>query len=201
MNAARALHHLDARDRDPTCPRQGVLTTGIPALDALLPTGGWPRGALVEIIVPDEYCDALAPLLPVLAHLSREERWLGMLAPPYRSLASFVGNSAIDTSRLLQINQHPGRSGLWTLEQMLRSGTCSAVLAWPVCDTELIAKRLQKAAAIGNTLGFLFSLERHAKYNSRLDLRLRFEVTDTGRRMVSLLNGCGDQAGEPACLP
>jgi len=201
MNTARALHHLDARDRDPACPRQSVLTTGIPALDTLLPTGGWPRAALVEIIVPDKYCDALAPLLPVLAHLSREERWLGMLAPPYRSLAGFIGNSAIDTSRLLQINQHPGRSGLWTLEQMLRSGTCSAVLAWPTCDTELIAKRLQKAAAIGNTLGFLFSLERHTRHNSRPGLRLRLEVTDAGRHMVFLLNGRGDRAGEPVCLP
>ena len=90
----------------------------------------------------------------------------------------------INASHVLQVNQHPGRSGLWTVESMLRSGDCAGVLAWPGCDTELMDKRLQKAAEQGRSLCVLFRYESLATHPSGVDVRLKVEVSEGGRAVT-----------------
>ncbi|MGD2137024.1 MAG: hypothetical protein PVJ66_10470 [Gammaproteobacteria bacterium] len=190
MHTAGGLHHLDARDRRPRARPGQVFSTGIPVLDELLPGGGWPRVGLIEFIVTNEFADAMVVLLPVLARLSREARWLAMVAPPYQSRSCLYTDPDINPERLLQVNPHPGRSGLWTAESMLRSGTCSMVMAWPGSITELTGRRLQRAAAIGRALGILFRQEQPSGRPSCAEVRLRLETGVRGQTLY-LLDGCG----------
>jgi cell division inhibitor SulA len=159
MNTQPGLHHLHARDNRNSCNKRTpsqTLSTGIKALDALLPAGGWPKHGLVEIIVQGVYADPMDVLLPVLSGLSREGRWLAMVTPPHYARMRVNTHPAMDTASVLQINPHKGRSGLWTLESLMRAGHCRVVMAWPACRTELMEKRLARAATLGRSLGVLF---------------------------------------------
>ena len=149
--------------------------------------------------MPDEHTDALSLFLPVLARLSQQERWLGMVVPPYRARARVLSDTSVDAMRIQQINPHKGRSGLWTLESLLRSGNFSVVMAWPGCATELMAKRLEKAAGIGRSLGILFRIETQAGTASRIGLRLQLE-TDIAGRAVYLLDEQGNRLSGAATV-
>jgi len=66
---------LERRDiwRGDSLNRAGapVVSSGFPALDAELPGGGWPAGALTEILPAHEGIGELRLLGPALASLSR----------------------------------------------------------------------------------------------------------------------------------
>jgi cell division inhibitor SulA len=203
MAAAKKLHHLNAWEKSPghrpRATNPVTIPAGVAALEELLPGGGWPQAGLVEITVPDDHTDAMALLVPALARFGQQERWLGMLAPPCIPRARLLSDPAIDPLRLMQINPHPGRSDLWTLEQMLRSGHYSLVMAWPTCNTELVVRRLQQAAVAGNTLGIVLRYARFGRNVSTLGLRLRLEVTVDGT-LLYLLDGQGERRSKLVVL-
>jgi hypothetical protein len=116
---------------------------------------------------------------------------LAMVTPPFEARASLYTDPDINANRLLQVNPHPGRSALWTVESLLETGACAAVLAWPGCNTELMGKRLQKAAAQGRSLCLLFRYEGLATRCSAVDLRLRLDVSPAGR-VLYRVNGRGE---------
>jgi cell division inhibitor SulA/protein ImuA len=191
MKTAGKLHHLNAWERK-TAPSKSLVTpTGIDGLDDLLPCGGWPKGGLVELIVPDEYTDVISLLMPALVRLSRQGRWLAMVTPPHQTRKRLFTDTDLNPVRVLQLNPHPGRSALWTVESMLSSGTCGAVLAWPHCNTELMDRRLQKAAARGKALGILIRYEGLSVPPSGVDVRLKLEMDAEGG-VVYLVNNQGE---------
>ncbi len=192
MNTAPALHHLNAWERNSSRGSSLVTPTGTPALDELLPGGGWPKAGLIEITVSDEHTDTISLLLPALTRLSQQGRWLAMVTPPYQPRARIFTAAGMNTSKVLQVNPHPGRSGLWTVESMMRTGHCSVVMAWPDCDTELMEIKLKKAASIGKTTGILFRQERISTHTSIADIRLKLDVGESGK-VVYLLDGEGDK--------
>jgi cell division inhibitor SulA len=190
MNTARQLHHVNAWERTSAIPASRITTSGIPALDGLLPGGGWPKVGLVELVVPDAQTDAMPLLLPALARISQQGRWITMVNPPHQARLQLCTAAEVNAARILQVNPHPGRSALWTMESMLRSRDCGVVMAWPPCYTELMGKRLQKAAALGRALGILCRQERQVTPVPGVDLRLRLEDNPAGT-VVYRLNGQG----------
>ena len=116
MNTAPALHHLNAWESNASRGSSLVIPAGSAALDDLLPAGGWPKAGLVEITVPNACADAISLLLPALVRLSQQGRWLVMVTPPYQPRVQIFTAAGMNTSRVLQVNPHPGRSGLWTVE-------------------------------------------------------------------------------------
>lgn len=200
MKSVRKLHHLNAWENH-TVPLSSlasppassrVTATGIDGLDGLLPGGGWPQGGLVELIVPDEYTDILSLVMPALVQLSWQGRWVAMVAPPCQTRARLFTDVHLNPARVLQVNPHPGRSALWTAESMLQSGNCSVVLAWPNCNTELMDRRLQKAAVNGKALGILVRYEGlSTPPPSCADVRLKLELGAEGK-VVSLVNNQGE---------
>ena len=190
MKRSPALHHLNAWDRQSN-RQQPVIPAGIPELEGLLPAGGWPKRGVIEIVVPDDYTDVSSLFLPALARLGRQSRWLGMVAPPYWARARLLTATSLNTARILQVNPHQGRSGLWTLESLLRSANFSVVMGWTGCTTELMAKRLEKAASIGHSLGILFRVATQPVSVSSIGLRLQLKI-DTAGRAVYLLDEQGN---------
>ena len=103
----------------------GALPTGYPRLDARLPGGGWPRAALVELLVERHGIGELGLLMPVLARLSAPApadgayagvsvaqgtpRWLCWVAPPLLPYAPALAAQGIALERVLLV--HPPSGG------------------------------------------------------------------------------------------
>ncbi len=173
--------------------------TGFAALDDHLAAGGWPHGALTELLPERAGVGELRLLMPVLARLSQGPRWVAWIDPPYVPHAAGLYASGVDLAHTLVVHPRPGeqRAGepsrkrpnesLWALEQALASGTCSAVLAWPGALTPKAMRRLQLAAERGGTLGFLFRGPREADNQvTHAALRLALSPSRGGLRIDTL---------------
>jgi hypothetical protein len=148
--------------------------TGYPELDALLPGGGWPRGALIEILPASVGSGAMELVLPVLARLSTGSRWIVLLDPPFRPFAPGFAGHGVRLERLLWVRPRQETECLWAMEQALRSGACSAVLGWPgVAMPRDAVRRLQLAAEAAEVPGYLFLSPAAAGQLSAAALRLQ----------------------------
>ena len=148
-----------------------AVATGFAVLDAHF-AGGWPRGAITEILC-DDCAGALKLLMPALATLSRRSNWLVLVSPPHIPYAPGFAACGVDLSRLLLVQPKNPQERLWALEQALRGGAGSAVLAWPERLTGAVLRRLQLAAETGHSSGFLFRPAAAAAQASAAALRLR----------------------------
>jgi hypothetical protein len=174
-------------DRGVGGPRD-VVPTGFAALDAALPGGGWPRGALLEVLAARQGIGELSLLVPALGALSREGRRLAWVDPPYVPYAPALTSRGIDLEGVLLVRTDLGEEGLWAAEQALRSGACGAVLAWPresLVDGRAL-RRLQLAAESGSSWGVLFRPARRAAEPSPAPVRVLLEPGLSGV-VVSLL--------------
>ncbi len=175
------------------------LATGFEELDALLPGGGWPVGRVTELLVPQEGVGALQLLLPALAEISQQKRWVAWIAPPYIPYAPGLAAAGVDLSRMLLVHPRRGGDGLATVERSLRSGTCAAVLAWPTVGAGAALQRLQAAAAEGQSMGILFRPDQLASHGSPIDLRLRIS-RQPDAVAVRVLKRRGGRYSEPVSV-
>ena len=179
-----------------------ALSTGFAALDAELPGGGWPRGAITEILLPQEGIGELRLVLPALAALSQGDRWLTWIAPPHIPYAPALAAQDIDLSRLLLVHPRQPADGLWALEQALRSPTCGAAVGWthalPALHEHHL-RRLQLAAEDNGAWGLLFTPLSQASTRSPAALRLRLEASRQGL-VVHILKRRGEGTPAPVSL-
>lgn len=171
------------------------VASGFPELDAELPGGGWPLGALTEILHDQTGIGELRLLMPALARLSHEGRWIALIAPPYLPYAPALAGHGVNLSRLLLIHPGNGTDALWAVEQALRSGTCGAVLAWPRRVDANSLRRLQLAAEAGRTLGLIFRRHADGARPSPAALRLQLDH-GAGDARVRLLKCRGGHRGK-----
>lgn len=169
---------LDARQvwrgRAPEVP-VGDQPTGWRALDAMLPTGGWPEASLSEILLPVDGIGELRLVLPTLARLTQAQRQIVIVAPPYAPCVAGWRQQGVDMRRVDIVNAGE-KDVLWATEQCLRSGSCAAVLAWPHHADDRALRRLQVAAATGQALAFVFRDRSHLSNASPAALRLELEA-------------------------
>lgn len=147
------------------------IPTGYAALDALLPGGGWPVDVLIEIITPCWGIGELQLLAPLMGALTRRQRWLLWIAPPYLPYAPALQQAGVDVNFVVLVGKKVDeRDTLWSIEKALQTDACGLVLAWPGFVSNPLLRRLQLSAAGGKTLGVLFR-QRETK-NSPSALRL-----------------------------
>lgn len=165
------------RGRNGPQVRSRVQPSGWRALDECL-GGGWPRAALVELL--SHRHQGLPLLLPLLARLGAEARWLAWVAPPHVPFAPGLAGHGVDLRKLLLVQQVDAQQRLWAAEQMLRSGSCAAVLLWPERLQTVQIRRLQLAAEQGDCLGVLFRRLRDAAQHSPAATRLKVMPSPLG---------------------
>ncbi len=178
-----------------------TVSSGHAALDAALAGGGWPRGALYELLTETSAPGIITLLAPAVAQLARERRWIALISPPSRPCATAFSAHGIDLSRLLLVRPRKAEQQAWALEQALRAGSCSAVLAWSgesFSRTQL--RRLQLAARDGDCQGFLIRPARHAARPSPAALRLMLQPRANGLR-IEILKQQGGWPVEGFILP
>ena len=86
-------------DRLASAPLPAV-ASGHAALDAELPGGGWPRGALTELLVDGPGLGELSLLLPALAAVRGEGGWSLVVGAPYPLHAPAWSAAGVDLARL-----------------------------------------------------------------------------------------------------
>jgi len=132
---------------------RAALPTGFRELDRALPGGGWPLGAITEVLVDGYGIGELGLLMPALAALTKDDpakrkKWVAWIAPPFVPYAPALQQHGVNVDRLLMIHPTAGnKSRLWAIEQAVRSGSSVGVLAWvaSVVD-DVVLRRLQLAA-------------------------------------------------------
>ncbi|HSF47899.1 MAG TPA: translesion DNA synthesis-associated protein ImuA [Burkholderiales bacterium] len=148
------------------------IPTGFPELDALLPGGGWPNGALTELLIERQGIGELSLLTPALAKVSQAGRTLAFVAPPYLPYAPALARGGIALDELFLIDIKFPKDKIWVMEQALRSGVCGAVLGWQFPDDDRTLRRLQLAAEEGKSWGVLFRAAESIHRASPAALRL-----------------------------
>ncbi len=175
------LEHMGrgAHADDPA--RAAVVPTGFAELDAELPGGGWPVGAITELMPEAQGIGELSLLMPALAHLSRAGRYLAWIAPPCLPYPPALVQHGLALERVLVVQAHDARSVLWAAEQVLRCAAIGAVLAWPeaLLDDRRV-RRLQLAAEAGGSCGWLYRPPAAAQQPSPAALRLRLKSIEGG---------------------
>ena len=162
-------------------PVAAGLSSGYAALDAILPGGGWPRSGLTEILSSDAGIGAIRLVLPALARLSHEGRWIIWVAPPHVPYSPALLGHGLDLTRVLVVDLPEDdvsarTQALWAYEQALRFGDCGAALLWLDTLSNLRLRRLQIAAEAGSTWGLVFRPARRANQPSPAPLRLEIET-------------------------
>jgi protein ImuA len=197
---------------------RAVIPTGFPELDHYLPGGGWPLGALTEVLVDGYGIGELTLLMPALAALTRvdptkPQKWVAWIAPPFVPYAPALQQYGVDIDRLLMIHPTAGhKSRLWAIEQVVRSGSSAGVLAWVAAADDVILRRLQLAAEDQGCWTLLFRPARAHQQRSPAALRISVSQAEAATRIhiikcrggrpgvVDVANpalGAGGLCGEP----
>lgn len=174
------------------------LSTGFAVLDAQLPGGGWPRGALIELLVARPGVGELSLLLPLL-RTTADDHWHAWIAPPFLPYAPALGAAGVPLERLLLVRTASTAETLWATRQATASGACSAVLAWPGRIDNAGLRRLQLAAEDSATPLFLFRPAEAARQPSVAALRLHLSARP-GRLVIDILKRRGPAPGAPVTL-
>ena len=170
-----------------------AVVSGFAVLDAELPGGGWPRGALTELLVDSAGIGELSLLTFALARVRESGGWSLLVAPPHPLHAPAWAAVGVDLAQLAVVSPASGRDALWAMEQALISGAPRAVLGWmPYADARAL-RRLQVAAASSGALAFLFRSTRMAPDSSAAPLRLQLSGED-GQLAVRILKRRGPPA-------
>ena len=108
--------------------RGRVVDMGYPALSAELPGGGWPVGALVDLLVQQAGLGELRLLRPALSALGK--RPVALVQPPHVPDGLGLGYIGLPFERLLHLKTPTTAGALWSVEQVLRAGSCGALIYW-----------------------------------------------------------------------
>jgi cell division inhibitor SulA/protein ImuA len=168
--------------------------SGFPELDASLPGGGWPIGAIAELMSDAIGIGELSLLVPVLSRLARAGRYIAWIAPPYLPYAPALAQRGLPLERMLLIHTRSLQESLWAAEQALRCPAVGAVLGWPAYIIDKNVRRLQLAAEAGGSLGILYRPPEAARESSPAALRLRLHSAPDGLA-VEIQKSRGGRAG------
>ena len=180
-------------------PEPASIASGFAALDAVLPGGGWPRGALTEMLLEREGIGELRLTLPALARLQEEGRSIVWVGPPYRPYAPALAAAGLDLARLIVVRGANGRDALWAYEQALRAPECGAAFGWMNTHEERILRRLQVAAREGRTWGVLWRRPGQRAGATAAPLRMAL-ASEQGRLAVRVLKRRGAELPQPILL-
>ena len=194
---------------------QTVSTTwpsGFDALDAVLPGGGWPGFGLTELLLPQAGTLEFRLLGPLLGRIAAEGGRMVLVGPPIPPHAPGLLPHGVGTDALVWVRADTAAERLWATEQLLKAGSCGAVLAWlPQARPEQL-RRLQVHAAASEAPALLCRPAVAARESSAAPLRLlahagpgwQLQVDVLKRKgppLAQTLNLSAPPAGLPAVWP
>lgn len=169
---------------------QPALATGFAPLDAALPGGGWPLGALTEVL-GDQPGLGLDLLLPALRRYTGQGRCTALVTPPFLPYPQAFLSEGVVPARLLWVRSEEAADALWAAEQLTRSGAVPLVAVWSAQGGETVLRRLQLAAEEAGSLCVLFRPLAARRQSSPAALRLVAVSTAQGLSLEVIKNRGG----------
>ena len=181
-------------------PAAAVLATGHTLLDAQLPGGGWPVGALVEILQAQSGQNEWRLLLPALARAPAGP--VVLVGAPHMPFGPGLSAQGLATERLLWVTAAQPAPRMWACEQALRCADVAAVLAWlPQARADQL-RRLQMAASEHARLLFVMRPARARAESSPAVLRVLVAgQPDTDALHIDILKRRGPPVVQPLVMP
>lgn len=155
-----------------------TVDTGYAALSAELPGGGWPQGALVELLLQQKGTGEIRLLAPALASIS--SRSIAVLQPPHLLNAAALPYVGVPTEKIILLRPKLTADALWSAEQILKAGTCGALIFWQENIRTESLRRLQVVAKACNALFFVIRPLARAVDPSPAELRLTVRPCEGG---------------------
>ena len=174
------------------------IDSGHAALSSQLPGGGWPTGTLTDLMLQQPGIGEMRLLQPALAQCAA--RRIVLLQPPHPPQALALAALGLDPAHLLWLRSSRTADALWAAEQVLRSGSCGALLFWASHVRSDSLRRLHLAAQAGETLFFMLRPLAAAQDASPAPLRLALRPAAGGMH-IDFLKRRGPQRDAPLFLP
>lgn len=174
------------------------VSTGHQPLDHQLPGSGWPTGSMTDLIVQQPGIGELRLLAPALSAVAKSK--VVLLQPPHPPQALALAAIGIPPESALWLRAERTADALWAAEQVLRSGSCGALLLWQNQVRPESLRRLSLAAQAGETLFFMMRPMHAAQDPSPAPLRLALRPRDGGLE-VNFVKRRGPLRDEPLFLP
>ena len=203
-----ALHPSLWRASQLARARTRCVDTGFPTLSPQLPGGGWPMGTMVDLLLQQNGIGEMRLLAPALRTVA--EHRVVLLQPPHAPQAIALAALGLSPSSVIWLRAERTGDMMWAAEQVLRSGSCGALLFWPDQVGSGSARyrpvradnlrRLHLAAQAGETLFFMMRPLAAAADSSPAPLRLSLTPA-RGGISVGFVKRQGPVRDEPLFLP
>ncbi|MFM0078744.1 translesion DNA synthesis-associated protein ImuA [Paraburkholderia sediminicola] len=178
--------------------RGRVVDTGYPALSAELPGGGWPVGALIDLLVPQAGVGELRLLRPALS--AAGARPVAFVQSPHTPDGLGLNYIGLSVENVLRVDTQKTADALWSAEQILRAGSCGALIFWSQYVKASSLRRLHLAAQSSETLFIMVRPLAAAEESSPALLRLALRPSSDGLT-VDIVKRRGPSRAEPLSIP
>ncbi|HJV81502.1 translesion DNA synthesis-associated protein ImuA [Noviherbaspirillum sp.] len=178
-DAAIPLPHAVWRADQMGSYQAAVTSTGHRALDAELPNGGWPSAVLVELLLQQAGIGEMHLLRPALHSIAKTRR-IALVQPPHLPQVAAWTSWGLPADRLLWIRTTRSVDALWSAEQILRNGSCGALLFWQSHVRSESLRRLHLAAQGTEILFWMMRPLACAQDASPAPLRLALRPANGG---------------------
>jgi protein ImuA len=148
-----------------------VAATGYDTLDGELPSRGWPRSALIELLIQQPGIGEMQLLRPSLAGIARHQR-IALIQPPHLPQVAAWSGWGLPPAHLLWVKTSSSADALWSTEQIVQNGSCGAVILWQSNIRPASLRRLHLAAQGADTFLWLIRPLSSAPDSSLAPLRL-----------------------------
>lgn len=128
-------------------PVTASCASGFGALDAALPGGGWPGFGLTELLLSPAGTLEFRLLGPALGRVCAVGREVVLVGPPHLPHLPGLLPHGVTARQLVWVQADTPAERLWATEQLVKAGSCGAVLAWLPQARPAQLRRLQVLAS------------------------------------------------------
>jgi protein ImuA len=153
---------------------------------------------LVDLLVQQPGIGEMRLLAPALAQAASNK--VALLQPPHTPQAIALAAMGVPPAAALWLRANRTADALWAAEQVLRSGSCGALLFWQTQIRSDSLRRLHLAAQAGETLFFMMRPIAAAQDPSPAPLRLGLRPKAGGLE-IEFVKRQGPRRDEPLFLP
>ena len=189
----RTLEDYRRNRRSRPRSRRPVVSTGVPALDASLPHGGLPAGAITELLSHQPGSGVMRLAIQCARQAVRAGGVVAVVDTQNNFYPPAAVQLGLSVEQLLIVRTRRPAEAFWAVDQALRCSAVAAVLAYLPHLERARARRLQLSAEIGGGLGLLLQPATDLR-PSFAGIRMQIEpVAADG----SVADGLTDHAGRP----
>jgi len=123
-----------------------VCTSGWASLDAELPGGGWPLGSVSEVLAAQPSVLEWRLLGPALRRVVADGGQVVVVGPPLPPHLPGLLHEGLDERQLVCVQAELPAERLWVTEQLIKSNSAGAIVAWLPKARQEQLRRLQVCA-------------------------------------------------------